>query len=64
MICPQTHVAVHPHHLMDTQVSAIMKHLAMGTLSITNVTVGIGVYVAPTEDVNLVATVQETFQCV
>ena len=63
MICPQTHVPVHPRHPMDTQVPAL-EQLAMGSLSITTVTVGIVVVVAPTEDVNLVVPGQEVPHCV
>ena len=63
MICPQTHVAVHPHHPMDTQVPAL-ELLPIGILSITTVTVGIVVVAAPTEDVNLVVPGQELPRCV
>ena len=62
-LCPQTHVAVHPCHPMDIQIFAL-EQLAMGTLSITTVTVGIVVVVAPIEDVNLVVTGQEVLHCV
>ena len=48
---------------MDTQVTAL-EQLVMGRHSITTVTVGTVVVVAPTEDVNLVVPGQEVLHCV